>query len=62
MRYIIGRPIEGVTLNGNEYVLDNDGNEMIFDSIEDAVGFLMAYGYKEDDIENQCVVFEEVKE
>lgn len=62
MRYIIGRPIEGVTLNGNEYVLDNDGNEMIFDSIEDAVGFLMACGYKEYDIENQGVVFEEVKE
>lgn len=34
MRYIIGRPIEGVTLNGNEYVLDNDGNEMIFDSLK----------------------------
>lgn len=61
MRYAIGRPIEGVTLNGNEYVLDGDGKLMTFDSEADALDFLKAYGFTDNDIKGQGVVIEEVQ-
>jgi|GEM_PF-6054508 len=61
MRYAIGRPIEGVTLNGNEYVLDGDGKLMTFDSEEDALDFLKACGFTDKDIKGQGVVIEEVQ-
>lgn len=61
MRYAIGRPIEGVTLNGNEYVLDGDGKMMTFDSEEDALDFLKACGFTDNDIKEQGVVIEEVQ-
>lgn len=61
MRYAIGRPIEGVTLNGNEYVLDGDGELMTFDSEDDALGFLKANGFTGGDIERQGIVIEEVQ-
>jgi hypothetical protein len=62
MRYAIGRPIEGVTLNGNEYVLDGDGKLMTFDSVEDALDFLKACGFADSDIEGQGIVIEEVQQ
>lgn len=62
MRYAIGRPIEGITINGNEYVLDDDGELMTFDSEEDALDFLKACGLADDDIEEQGIVSEEVQE
>ena len=61
MRYAIGRPIEGVTLNGNEYVLDGDGKLMTFDSEEDTLDFLKACGFTDNDIKGQGVVIEEVQ-
>lgn len=61
MRYAIGRPIEGVTLNGNEYVLDGDGELMTFDSEDDALGLLKANGFTDGDIERQGIVVEEVQ-
>lgn len=61
MRYAIGRPIEGVTLNGNEYVLDGDGKLMTFDSEENALDFLKACGFTDNDIKGQGVVIEEVQ-
>lgn len=61
MRYTIGRPIEGVTLNGNEYVLDGDGKLMTFDSEEDALDFLKACGFTDNDIKGQGVVIEEAQ-
>lgn len=61
MRYVIGRPIEGVTLNGNEYVLDGDGELMTFDSEEDALDFLKACGLTDNDIEGQGIAIEEVQ-
>lgn len=62
MRYAIGRPIEGVTLNGKEYVLDDDGELMTFDSAEDALDFLKACGLTDEDIEEQGIVIEEVRQ
>lgn len=61
MRYAIGRPIEGVTLNGNEYVLDECGELMTFDSAEDALDFLKACGFTDGDIEGQGIIIEEVQ-
>ena len=62
MKYAIGRPIEGIALNGNEYVLDEDGKLIIFGSEDDALGFLKANGFTENDIEEQGIVIEEVRE
>ena len=43
MRYCIARPINGVTINGNEYVL-NDSNEiMVFDTKKTCLGFIKEY-------------------
>lgn len=36
-KYVIGRPINDISINGLEYVTDDNGEEMIFDSIEDDV-------------------------
>lgn len=38
--FIIGRHIEGVSLNGLEYLLTEDGEYMEFPSIDDAKRFL----------------------
>lgn len=62
MRCAIGRPIEGITLNGNEYVLDDDGELMTFDSVEDALDFLKACGLTDEDIEDQGIVIKEVRQ
>tara|TARA_Y100000034_G_scaffold86483_1_gene103705 strand:- start:730 stop:924 length:195 start_codon:yes stop_codon:yes gene_type:complete len=34
MKYRIGRPINGISLNGNEYLCDEDGKQMLFDTKE----------------------------
>lgn len=59
--YVIGRPIGGCALNGNEYVLDANGDEIVFGTKLDAVEFLKACGLSEDDIEKQGITFEEVE-
>lgn len=61
-RYIIGRPINGISINGLEYILTDEGDEMIFDSIEDAKDFLSCCGIGEEEIEAQGIQFEEVDE
>ena len=40
-RIIIGRPINGISLNGDEYLLDSDNNVMKFDCIQAAKDFLL---------------------
>lgn len=61
-RYVIGRPINGISINGLEYILDDEGNELIFDSIEVAKEFLAAFEIGEEEIEAQDIQFEEVDE
>jgi len=56
---VVGRPINGITLNPLEYVLDNDGNEMVFADEETAKAFLREQGVAEDDF--QWLVFETVE-
>lgn len=55
---VVGRYINGVSLNGLEYLLDAVGNEMVFESEETARVFLRENGYSDEDMEG--LVFEEV--
>jgi hypothetical protein len=40
MAIVIGRPINGISLNGLEYLLDEDGEYKQFESTEEAKTFL----------------------
>lgn len=59
--YVIGMP-DTCTLNGNVYVLDDEGNEKMFSTEAKALGFLIAHGYTQMDITSGAVFIEEVKE
>lgn len=41
---LVGRPVEGISLNGDEFLLDNKGNPLVFNSIEQAKDFLINKG------------------
>lgn len=59
---IIARPLRGVSLNGNEYLLDENGEAMSFTTVQDAKNFLKQNDVSEEDIEAEGIVFEEVSE
>lgn len=59
---IIGRPLGGVSLNGNEYLLEENGEVMSFTTVQEAKAFLGQNGVSEEDIEAEGIVFEEVSE
>lgn len=61
-KYVVGRPINGITINGLEYILTEGGDEVVFDSIEDAKMFLAACGIGDEEIDAQGIQFEEVNE
>jgi hypothetical protein len=48
MRYCIARPINGISINGNEYVLNNNNEVMVFDTKESCLGFIEEYVDNED--------------
>lgn len=62
----IGRPINGITLNGLEYVLDENGNVLKFKDEAAAMLFLQSHGIEKEELleilENGGLVFEEVDE
>lgn len=62
MSVLIKRPINGITINGFEYVLDENGNEITFDTLKDAKTFLAQHGYDENTIDAEGIEFEEVAE
>ena len=41
----IGRAINGISINGDEYILDGEGKIMLFKTEKDALSFLNAHGY-----------------
>lgn len=59
MPVIIGRPINGISINGLEYVLDASGEPMVFANEEAAKKFLMEHNCPEDVFED--LIFEEVE-
>ena len=40
MNYVIARPPNGISLNGDEYLLDDEGNVWTFDNRNDALNFI----------------------
>lgn len=59
MGVLIGRPIEGVTVNGLEYVCDEKGYAIVFNDEADAKQFLADRGLSEDDIEDKGILIVE---
>jgi len=53
----IGRPINGITINGLEYIQDADGSEMTFEGEYTARTFLNEKGISDDMIEDTGIVF-----
>ena len=49
-KIIVGRHIEGIALNDLEYLLDEDGCESEFDSIEKAKEYLGEMGMQEEEM------------
>lgn len=60
MGVIIGRPIEGVTINGLEYVCDEKGTTIVFKDEAEARAFLADHNIDDELIEECGIVFEEV--
>lgn len=58
--FIIGRYINGNSLNGLEYLQGDDGRARRFDNIKEAQSFLIDSGVPEEELEH--FVFEEVLE
>ena len=56
---VVGRPIEGVTINGLEYLCDENGYAIVFKDEADAKQFLADHGLSEDDIEDQGILIVE---
>ena len=55
---VIGRPVNGISLNGLEYALDENQEYLHFDSVEDAKQFLRDNGVEEDDELDDCFVYQ----
>lgn len=56
---LIGKPINGISINGLEYVLDDDGNVMKFTCVAKAKEYLEANGISEGEADEMGIVFEE---
>lgn len=54
---IVGRFINGITINPLEYILTDNGDLMVFETEDNAKGFLREHGFNDEQIE--CLVFEE---
>lgn len=54
----IGRHINGITLNPLEYVVDDNGELMVFETEDKAKDFLREHGFEDEDME--YLVFEEI--
>lgn len=53
---VIGRPINGVWINGLEYALDDDGSLRTWESRDTAETFLMVNGETKESIEENYVI------
>lgn len=56
----IARPINGISINGVEYLMDASNEVKYFDSKEDAVSFLKMNGVDDEEIETYLFVEESI--
>lgn len=59
MGVLVGRPINGIAINGLEYLCDDKGYAIVFEDEENAKKFLADHGIDEDQIEKAGIVFED---
>ncbi len=55
-KFAIARPINGVTINGNEYVLNENNEVMTFDTKKEAQDFLLENGITRDELPSLDIV------
>jgi hypothetical protein len=48
----VGRPINGISINGLEWLLDDANKPMVFSDKNEAIAFLKAHGTDDTDIED----------
>jgi len=54
---IVARPVNGITINGElEFLLDDDGDIMMFDSSEQARSFLIANGVDAEELRHMTIM------
>ena len=54
---IIGRPVDGITLNRElEFLLDDDGNVKVFDNPDQAASFLLSAGVSLEELRHMVIV------
>lgn len=51
-KFIVSRPINGITINGDEHLLDEYGNVMEFNTRLEAVDYLIECGCTQEEIES----------
>ncbi len=56
----IGKPICGISLNGNEYALDDEGNIRTFRKTRAAFRFLRRHGISRHDAEDIGISFKQI--
>lgn len=49
-KYAISRLINGITLNGDEYLLDESNEVKLFNGKVEAIDFLKSHGFNDEDI------------
>jgi hypothetical protein len=66
MKYIIERPINGISLNGNEQLLGEDGEMLLFKSEAEAKQFIVDMGNTieivEEDLDNCAILINPFEE
>lgn len=56
-KVIVGRPIDGITVNEDmEFLLDDEGNMLYFGGIDQAREYLEAHGVTDQEIEHMAFV------
>ena len=59
MPYVIARPINGISLNGDEYARDPEGTVLEFNTIEEANEYLTSEGITEERINAEGIYIKE---
>lgn len=57
--YIVGRAINGISINGKEYLLDRINNIRYFETIDEIFELLKKDGYTAKEIEDNIIIEEE---